>query len=63
VTQLARTSQTYPILGYPEVRDVRDENTAFSAVVCTTPFAGLLSVSNPVWRALRADPANLLREQ
>ncbi|MGI8961876.1 MAG: FtsX-like permease family protein [Bryobacteraceae bacterium] len=33
------------------------------AVVFTTLFAGLLSVANPVRRALHIDPANLLREQ
>src|ERR1700722_11197810 len=29
---LGRTHQTYPILPFPEVRDVRDGNTVFSAV-------------------------------
>ena len=29
---LAQTKQTYPIFAYPEVRDVRDRNTVFSAV-------------------------------
>jgi ABC-type antimicrobial peptide transport system permease subunit len=33
------------------------------AVVFTTALAGLLSVANPVRRALHLDPANLLREQ
>ncbi len=32
VMTLARTDQTYPIFAYPEVRDVRDQNTVFSAV-------------------------------
>jgi hypothetical protein len=34
-----------------------------AAVVGTTLLAGLLSVANPVRRALHVDPANLLREQ
>jgi predicted lysophospholipase L1 biosynthesis ABC-type transport system permease subunit len=34
-----------------------------AAVVCTTLLAGLLSVANPVRRALHVDSANLLREQ
>jgi predicted permease len=32
VMTLAHTNQTYPIFSYPEVRDVRDSNTVFSAV-------------------------------
>lgn len=32
VMTLARTNQTYPIFSYPEVRDVRDGNSVFSAV-------------------------------
>jgi predicted permease len=32
VMQLARTSQVYPVFSYPEVRDVRDNNTVFSYV-------------------------------
>ncbi len=32
VMTLAHTSTTYPIFSYPEVRDVRDGNTVFSAV-------------------------------
>ena len=32
VMQLARTSQVYPVFSYPEVRDVRDNNTVFSNV-------------------------------
>jgi ABC-type antimicrobial peptide transport system permease subunit len=34
-----------------------------AAVVLTTLLAGLLSVANPVHRALHVDPADLLREQ
>ena len=33
---LARTDQTYPIFAYPEVREVRDQNTVFSAVAAFT---------------------------
>jgi predicted permease len=36
VMTLARTDQTYPIFAYPEVRDVRDGNTVFSAVAAYT---------------------------
>jgi predicted permease len=32
VMTLARANQTYPIFSYPEVRDVRDDNTVFLAV-------------------------------
>src|SRR5271165_2955265 len=32
VMQLQRTSQTYPSISYPEVRDVRDDNSVFSGV-------------------------------
>lgn len=32
VMTLARTDQTYPLFSYPEVRDVRDGSTVFSAV-------------------------------
>jgi predicted permease len=32
VMTLARTDQNYPIFAYPEVRDVRDGNTVFSAI-------------------------------
>jgi len=52
VTQLARTSQTYPIFGYPEVRDVRDENTVFSSVAAFVPQNfGLEAngVTRPAW--------------
>ncbi len=34
---LARTNQTFPLFAYPEVRDVRDENTVFSAVAAFGP--------------------------
>ncbi len=52
VMTLARTSQTFPIFAYPEVRDVRDDNTVFSAVA-----AHILSdfdleangVTRPLW--------------
>ncbi len=37
VMTLAPTSQAYPAFGYPEVRDVRDDNTVFSAVAAFTP--------------------------
>ena len=36
VMTLAHTNQTYPIFSYPEVRDVRDDNTVFSAVAAFT---------------------------
>jgi predicted permease len=36
VMTLARTNQTYPIFAYPEVRDVRDGNSVFSAVAAFT---------------------------
>ncbi len=36
VMQLARTSQTYPVFSYPEVRDVRDKNSVFSSVAAYT---------------------------
>ena len=32
VMQLQRTSETYPSISYPEMRDVRDDNSVFSAV-------------------------------
>ena len=32
VMTLAHTNESYPIFSYPEVRDVRDGNTVFSAV-------------------------------
>jgi predicted permease len=49
---LARTDQVYPIFSYPEVRDVRDGNTVFSAVAAyTTQSFGLEAngVTRPVW--------------
>lgn len=39
VMQLARTSQVYPVFSYPEVRDVRDNNSAFSSVAAYTMLA------------------------
>jgi predicted permease len=36
VMQLARTSQAYPVFSYPEVRDVRDNNSVFSSVAAYT---------------------------
>ena len=52
VMTLARSDQTYPIFSYPEVRDVRDGNTVFSAVAAMsiTSF-GLEAngVTRPVW--------------
>ena len=33
---LAHTDQDYPIFSYPEVRDVRDGNSVFSAVAAMT---------------------------
>ena len=52
VMTLARTDQTYPIFSYPEVRDVRDGNTVFSAVAAMTIQSfGLEAngVTRPVW--------------
>ena len=52
VMTLARTDQTYPIFSYPEVRDVRDGNTVFSAVAAyTIQSFGLEAngVTRPVW--------------
>ena len=55
VMTLARTNQTYPIFSYPEVRDVRDDNTVFSAVAAfgAADF-GLEAngVTRPVWGCL-----------
>jgi predicted permease len=52
VMTLGRTSQTYPIFAYPEVRDVRDSNTVFSNVAAfeVNEF-GLEAngVTRPVW--------------
>jgi predicted permease len=52
VMTLARTDQTYPIFSYPEVRDVRDGNTVFSAVAAWSVWNfGLEAngVTRPVW--------------
>ena len=52
VMTLARTDQAYPIFSYPEVRDVRDGNTVFSAVAAMTIQSfGLEAngVTRPVW--------------
>jgi hypothetical protein len=48
VMQLGRTNQGYPIFSYPEVRDVQNHNTVFSAV-------GAVSISNV---GLEADGAS-----
>jgi predicted permease len=52
VMTLARTDQTYPIFSYPEVRDVRDGNTVFSAVAAMTITSFGLEANGatrPVW--------------
>lgn len=52
VIQLARTGQTYPVFAYPEVRDVRDDNTVFSAVAAFVPQnfgVEANGVTRPVW--------------
>jgi predicted permease len=52
VMTLARKNQDYPVFSYPEVRDVRDGNTVFSAVAADTMGTfGLEAngVSRPVW--------------
>jgi hypothetical protein len=52
VMTLARTDQAYPIFAYPEVRDVRDGNTVFSAVAAWSVWdVGLDAngVTRPVW--------------
>ena len=52
VMTLARADQTYPIFSYPEVRDVRDDNTVFSAVAATSVDSfGVEAngVTRPVW--------------
>ena len=52
VMTLAHTNQTYPIFAYPEVRDVRDGNTVFSAVAAwSVDNFGLEAngVTRPVW--------------
>src|SRR6202035_774492 len=52
VMTLAHTNQTYPIFSYPEVRDVREGNTVFSAVAAmSTDSFGMEAngVTRPVW--------------
>jgi hypothetical protein len=52
VMTLAHSNQTYPIFAYPEVRDVRDGNTVFSAVAADIPQNfGLEAngVTRPAW--------------
>jgi len=52
VMTLAHTDQTYPVFSYPEVRDVRDGNTVFSAVAAFSILNfGLEAngVTRPVW--------------
>ena len=52
VMQLARETNAYPIFSYPEVRDVRDNNTVFSGVGAVSIYnVGLEvdGVSRPVW--------------
>jgi predicted permease len=54
VMTLARKKQTYPFFSYPEVRDVRDGNTVFSAVAADMiqNFAvDANGVTRPVWGA------------
>jgi predicted permease len=51
VKQLARTSEAFPMFGFPEVRDIRDNNTVFSAVgACTIWSFGLETngISRPI---------------
>ena len=52
VMTLAHTNQTYPIFSYPEVRDVRDGNSVFSAVAAwSVDSFGLEAngATRPVW--------------
>ncbi|MBV8216733.1 MAG: ABC transporter permease, partial [Verrucomicrobia bacterium] len=52
VMQLARTSDAYPVFSRPEVGDVRDNNTVFSAVAASSIYnVGLEAdgISRPVW--------------
>jgi predicted permease len=52
VMTLARVDQDYPIFSYPEVRDVRDGNTVFSAVSAHTMQSFGLEANGftrPVW--------------
>jgi predicted permease len=51
VKQLGRTNLAYPMFSFPEMRDIRDNNTAFSAVgACTIWSFGLETngVSRPI---------------
>ena len=50
--QLQPTNLAFPVFAYPEVRDVRDENTVFSAVAAySVQNFGLEAngVTRPVW--------------
>jgi predicted permease len=52
VMELSSSSQAYPIYSYPQIRDVRDNNTVFSSIAAFTFFnVGLEAngVSRPVW--------------
>jgi predicted permease len=52
VKTLSHIDQTYPDFSYPEVRDVRDDNSVFSAVAAFVPDSfGLEAnrVTRPVW--------------
>jgi predicted permease len=52
VMTLAHTDQDYPIFSYPEVRDVRDDNTVFSAVAAVNINSFGLEANGatrPVW--------------
>ena len=52
VMTLAHSDQPYPMFDYPDVRDVRDANTVFSAVAAFVPDNfGLEAngVTRPVW--------------
>ena len=52
VMTLARTNQPYPIFSWPEVRDVRDGNTVFSAVAAWGVWSVGLDANGdtrPVW--------------
>lgn len=52
VMQLAHESNAYPVFAIPEVRDIRDDNTVFSAVAGVCIYnVGLEAdgVSRPVW--------------
>jgi hypothetical protein len=52
VMQVSRSRQVYPVFSYPEIRDVRENNTVFSSVAAFTSYnVGLEAdgVSRPVW--------------